>query len=80
MLILLVSGSKKRPFSTQDVRRKVFPENLGNLHILRTRAGDLSVLKKTIRWYFLSMEYHVYWLVKSSSFDVSGEQKYGLSF
>ena len=49
MLILWISGSKKRSFSTQDVRRKVFPENLGKLHILRTRTGDLSVLKKTIR-------------------------------
>ena len=80
MLILWISGSKKRSFSTQDVRRKVFLENLGKLHMLRTRAGDLSVLKKTIRWYILSMEYHLYWLVKISSFDVSGEEKYGLSF
>ena len=31
-----------------------------------------------IRWYFLSMEYHVYWLLKSSCFELSGDGKYSL--
>ena len=34
--------------------------------------------KKTIRWYFLTMEYHVYWLLKSSCFELSGDGKYSL--
>ena len=34
--------------------------------------------KKPIRWYFISMEYHVYWLLKSSCFEFSREEKYGL--
>ena len=31
-----------------------------------------------IRWYFLSMEFHVYWLLKSSCFELSGDGKYSI--
>ena len=77
-LTLWISGRKKRSFSTEEVGRKIFSEHLRNLHVLRTQADDLSVLKKTIRWYFLSMEYLVYWLMKSSCFELSVEEKYGI--
>ena len=77
-LTLWISGRKKRSFSTEEVGRKIFSEHLRNLHVLRTQEDDLSVLKKTIRWYFLSMEYLVYWLMKSSCFELSVEEKYGI--
>ena len=34
--------------------------------------------KKTIRWYLFSMEYHVYWLLESSCFEILGDGKYEL--
>ena len=54
-LILWISGSKGISFSTQKIgRRMIFPEYLRKLHdAIRNEKDDLSVLKKTIRWYFL---------------------------
>ena len=78
MLILWISGSKRRYCSTQEVGRKVFLECLRNLHISRTHTDGLLALKKTIRWYFLCTEYHAYWLLKSSCFELCGEKNYGL--
>ena len=47
-LILWISGSKKKSFSTQEVGRKIiFLSYLQNLHdIVRNEKGDISVLKK----------------------------------
>ena len=30
-----------------------------------------------MRWYFFSMEYHLYWQLKSSCFEIFGDEKYG---
>ena len=50
-MILWISGTKRRPFSTQEVGRKmIFPWYLRNFHgLLRTEKYNLSVLKKSIR-------------------------------
>ena len=68
-----------RSFSTQEVSRKIiFPQYLRSLHDpWRTEKDHLSVLKKTIRWYFL-LQYHVCWVRKISYFKIFGDGKYGL--
>ena len=47
--------------------------------ILWNAKDDISVLKKERSDYiFLSMEYHIYWLLKSSCFEFFGDGKYEL--
>ena len=56
----------------------IFPQYLRSLHDpWRTEKDHLSVLKKTIRWYFL-LQYHVCWVRKISYFKIFGDGKYGL--
>ena len=46
-LILWISGSKKKSFSTQEVGKKIiFLSYLQNLHIVRNEKDDISVFKK----------------------------------
>ena len=56
----------------------IFPQYLRSLHDpWRTEKDHLSVLKKTIRWYFL-LQYHVCWVRKISYFKIFRDGKYGL--
>ena len=74
-LMLWMSRSKKKSFSTQEAGRKmIFSYYLRNLHSSRNEEEDASVLhkkNKKKRWgdIFFSMEYHVYWQLKGSCFE-----------
>ena len=50
-LILCISGSKKKSFSTQEAgKNMIFPQHLQIFHdILRTEKDGLSVLQNIIR-------------------------------
>ena len=60
-LILWISGSKKKSFSTQEVGRKIiFLSYLQNLHdIVRNEKGDISVLKKKKNAKILSLAWSI---------------------
>ena len=74
-LILWISGSKRRSFSTHEDLSLVFTRFAW---YFKNQDRWSFSSQKTARYIFFSMEYHVYWLRKSYCFELSGHEKYGL--
>ena len=76
VLILCISGSKRRSFSRQEIGKKIFLQYLLHLHdILRTqdRRSFSSEKNDNMIFFCCTMEYHVYQLLESSGFELSGD-------